>query len=153
METNKCDFCKEIKPVQRQYARVKNKHFDDNKQGRYSNFFYYCNDCGIEVSDGYHTFDELYDHRIMLWIKLCEAISEHKYVWASVKHSDGSTFGDWFVLGVNDKKGEQITYHIPARYWNDVCEFANILKKAPDFDGHSSRDVIDRLRGMDLKTL
>lgn len=25
----------------------------------------------MEVSDGYHTFDELYDHRITLYIALC----------------------------------------------------------------------------------
>lgn len=50
-EKNKCDFCGEIKPVFRLYARIKNKHFDDNKQGKYSKFFSYCNDCGIEPPD------------------------------------------------------------------------------------------------------
>lgn len=32
-EINKCNFCKETKPVLRKYVSVKNKHFDDNKQG------------------------------------------------------------------------------------------------------------------------
>ena len=49
-----CDFCKESKPVKRYYVRVKNKHFDDNKQGRYSNYFSYCKDCGID----YHAISE-----------------------------------------------------------------------------------------------
>ena len=97
------------------------------------------------TSDGYHTFKELYEHRIVLWIKLCDRLAGQKYIWASVKHSDGTTFGDWFVLGMNDEKGKQITYHLPARYWNEVCEFANILEKAPDFDGHTSADVLKRI--------
>ena len=27
-------------------------------------------------SDGYHTVDELYDHRVMLWITLCRVIGQ-----------------------------------------------------------------------------
>ena len=27
---------------------------------------------GVEASDGYHTFEELYDHRITLFIALCK---------------------------------------------------------------------------------
>lgn len=49
------------------------------------------------------------------------------------------------VVGMNDEKGKQITYHLPAKYWNEVCEFANILEKAPEFDGHTSDDVYERL--------
>ncbi|MFZ2152166.1 MAG: sigma factor-like helix-turn-helix DNA-binding protein, partial [Minisyncoccia bacterium] len=47
-EQNICAFCKESKIVQRFYVEVRAKHFDDNKGGRYSNFFYYCSDCGIK---------------------------------------------------------------------------------------------------------
>jgi len=32
---------------------------------------------------------------------------------------------------MNDEKGKQITYHLSAKYRNEVCEFANILEKAP----------------------
>lgn len=103
----------------------------------------------VEISDGYHTFTELYEHRIGLWIALCNAIQReaaYGYVWASVKHSDGSTFADWFVLGMGKEKGKQITYHVPARYWHEVCEFAEILEQAPEFDGHTSQDVLERIR-------
>ena len=96
--------------------------------------------------DGYHTFDELYEHRVILWIKLCEKLSGLKYTWASTKHSDGSTFGDWFILGMNDEKGKQITYHLPAKYWDEIREFANILEKAPEFDKHTSDDVLERIK-------
>lgn len=160
-EANKCAFCGETKEVSRFYLRLKNKHFDDNKQGQYSTFIYYCNDCGIDteaMSDGYHTFAELYEHRIRLFIELCrleqmylrqvlETSEEVKAdVWCSVQHADGSTFGDWFILGIGKEKGKQISYHLPARFWNEVTEFAEVLGKAPEWDGHTSDDVLERLR-------
>lgn len=47
-ELNRCVFCGELKEVSRFYIHVKNKHFDDNKRGKYSTYIYYCNDCGVE---------------------------------------------------------------------------------------------------------
>ena len=102
--------------------------------------------------DGYHTFDELYDHRITLFIALCKQIVERSMysgdynVWCSVLHSDGSKFDDWFILGIGKEKGKQITYHLPAKYWNEVCEFAVSLERAPEFDGHTPDDVLERLK-------
>jgi len=96
--------------------------------------------------DGYHTFDELYEHRIRLFIALCKAY--HPPVWCSVLHSDGSKYEDWFILGMGREKGKQITYHLPARFWNEVCEFAEVLEKAPEFDGHTSQDVLERLKNL-----
>jgi hypothetical protein len=150
-EQNRCNFCGELKQVDRQYFKVKNAHFDDNKKGRYSDFIYYCSDCGIEVSDGYHTFDELYEHIITLFIELCRQVrfwnkSNPKAVWCSTKHSDGSTFGDWFVLGISKEKGKQITYYLPARFWSEVTDFAEILEQAPEWDGHTPADVLERLK-------
>ena len=60
-----------------------------------------------DISDGYHTFGELYEHRFALWIKLCDRLSGQKYVWCSTKHFDGSSFGGWFILGMGDEKGKQ----------------------------------------------
>ncbi len=113
--------------------------------------------------DGYHTFDELYEHRIVLYIALCKRIHNlesfisdgRKFgmisypvtsIWCSTKHSDGSSFGDWFILGIRKEKGYQITYHLPARFWNEVCGFAEVLEKAPEWDGHTSDDVLERLK-------
>lgn len=57
-EVNKCEFCGEIKSVSRYYIRIKNKHFDDNKKGKYSTYISYCNDCGIEpmLSSKHHSY-------------------------------------------------------------------------------------------------
>jgi len=99
------------------------------------------------ISDGYHTFNELYDHRITIFIALCkfaEIQGVRKKVWRSEKHSDGSSFDGWFLLGIGEKAGEQITYHLPKSRWNE-CDFAETLEIAPEFDGHTSADVLERL--------
>jgi hypothetical protein len=100
--------------------------------------------------DGYHTFDELYDHRITLYIALCAAqrLFTDKEIWRSKRHSDGELCfgtGSQFVLGIGSKAGEQITYHIPIERW-DEATFALTYEKAPEWDGHSSEDVLTRLK-------
>ena len=110
--------------------------------------------------DGYHTFDELYDHRITLFIALCRHMHEllgmenpGKFkVWRSKRHSDGELCfgtGTQYVLGIGTEKGKQITYHIPIERWDDT-NFVGLndgdLEKAPEFDGHTSDDVLNRLK-------
>lgn len=103
-----------------------------------------------DISDGYHTFGELYEHRITLWIALCRLIAHSPAyqasfpVWRSQLHSDGSKFEGWFMLGLNQERGEQITYHLPMDKW-ELTWFADTLEKAPCFDGHSAADVLDRI--------
>ncbi len=102
-----------------------------------------------EVSDGYHTFNELYEHRNMLFIKLCRALNRAFYVWKSKTHSDGTTIPGWFILGLNKEPGEQITYHLPLYLW-DEAGFAEPLLQAPPFDGHTSENVLDRLANLNF---
>jgi len=123
----------------------------------------------LVVSDGYHTFDELYDHRITLYIALAKFANDDDFrkmeqvkflrgfawrkedwtraVWRSKVHSDGSTFDGWFVLGLGREAGKQITYHLPDARW-DECAFAETLDKSPDFDGHTSADVLARIKAL-----
>lgn len=102
-------------------------------------------------SDGYHTFDELYEHRIILFIALCrtysEDVTEYKHipVWRSKLHSDGTMFNGWFVMGMYKETGKQITYHLPIEKWEET-KFAETLENAPEWDGHTPEDVIFRLR-------
>lgn len=103
-----------------------------------------------QISDGYHTFKQLYDHRIELWIQLCKELQENKilyHTWRTKKHSDGEEIEGWFLLGMNIAKGKQITYHLPMDRWND-CDFANEVHMAPEFDGHTADDVLDRLKNL-----
>lgn len=101
-----------------------------------------------KISDGYHTFDELYDHRITLFIALCRLLSKTSKpytVWRSKYHSDLSTFEGWFILGIGMNQGDQITYHIPSDRWEET-DFADTCDKAPVWDGHSPADVLERLK-------
>ncbi len=100
------------------------------------------------ISDGYHTFDELYDHRIELFLALCRSIRSEgigPLTWRSKSHSDGSMFEGWFVAGIDTMPGRQITYHLPIGRWGD-CEFMQTLDTAPEWDGHTPMDSLHRLR-------
>lgn len=107
-------------------------------------------DTGVDtnlISDGYHTFGELYEHRIRLFITLCHLQKEH--AWKSRCHDDGVEWPGWIILGLFTEKGRQITYHLAASYWEELAEITT-LEKAPDYDGHSSADVLNRLQGLHL---
>lgn len=112
--------------------------------------------------DGYHTFDDLYDHRITLFIALCRVLlrdGETAYnfnenrniyfrngnVWRSKLHKDDSSFEGWFIMGIRTDPGHQITYHLPISRWTET-DFAYTLEKAPAWDGHTSDDVLARLK-------
>ena len=115
------------------------------------------------VSDGYHTFGELYDHRITLWVTMCrlvaDAISRDQQAiygreiehesrpWRSKAHhpKDQPMYESWFVLGVGKEIGLQITYHLPLSRW-DECNFAETLEHAPKWDGHTPQDTLERLK-------
>lgn len=113
----------------------------------------------MEVFDGYHTMDELYEHRITLFIALCRAVhprgvyggpDEKYWCWRSKKHHDGELCfgtGTQFVLGIGTEAGKMITYHIPIEHW-DETGFAETIEVAPEWDGHTSDDVLERLKNL-----
>lgn len=97
-----------------------------------------------QISDGYHTFDELYEHRCSLFLALMA--SNPAISWASTLHDDGSSFDGWFIAGMNLPTGA-VTYHLPAGMWSLACETkATILERAPKWDGHTAADVVKRLQ-------
>lgn len=90
-----------------------------------------------EVSDGDHTFNELYMHRTTLFnIILCQ---NKDNAWKSKLHYDGTMFDDYFIAGVTTPEGEY-TYHQHMDYWDkfDVEE----RERAPEWDGHKSEDIV-----------
>lgn len=95
------------------------------------------------ISDGYHTFNELYEHRHILMLTLMSCLPSQS--WFSRKHNDGSGFEGWFIAGVNLPTGT-ITYHLPERLYGDAKgTWANELPNAPAWDGHTADDVLKRL--------
>jgi hypothetical protein len=94
-----------------------------------------------QVSDGYHTFEELYTHRLYLYVAL---MMSHKDIsWKSEKHSDGTVYPGWFVAGMRLPNGD-ITYHIPMTMWDSLTGIEELII-APEWDGHTSNDVLDRI--------
>ena len=96
------------------------------------------------TSDGYHTFDELYEHRHWLFLSLMKAVPER--AWASRLHSDGSSFDGWFIAGIELSDGKQISYHLPDRLWSDIEHLGVQTTSPPHWDGHLGDNVITRLR-------
>ncbi len=101
-----------------------------------------------KISDGYHTFGELYEHRVSIYMALCKLLDDvgGADVWMSKKHGNGSEYEGWFLLGIGTVHGKQISYHLPIKYWDDCGVFALELPNAPAFDGHTSNDVLERLK-------
>ena len=92
-----------------------------------------------ELSDGYHTFNELYYHRAMLFAVILKAYPDKG--WKSKKHHDGTMFDGMFIVGIDTPKG-QYSYHYDLNLWSlfNVKE----LEYAHEWDGHKPSDI-DRL--------
>ena len=103
------------------------------------------------ISDGYHTFGELYAHRIELWIAFLKSLAPtanpDEIVWRSKANDKGEVWEGWFLLGRSYTPGKQISYHLPIDRWEE-CDFAEELEQAPPFDGHTSNDVLERLKNI-----
>lgn len=93
-----------------------------------------------EISDGYHTFNQLYHQRAVLFATIVNQNKSRS--WKSYKHSDGQycfdSNGEWFIVGVDTPKGNY-TYHYSKEYWNmfDCKE----LERGKEWDGHTEEDV------------
>ena len=92
--------------------------------------------------DGYHTMDELYEHRHRLFILVLALRRE--IAWASRVHADGSSYDGWFIAGLDLPAG-QVSYHLPDRLWPDVVSLGIARDVPPPWDGHTATDVLDRL--------
>jgi hypothetical protein len=96
-----------------------------------------------EVSDGYHTFDELYSHRNTLFIALMSLRPSKS--WVSIVGDDGKGEPGWFYAGMELPEGP-VSYHLPDNLWGiALCTGCKTLDKAPPWDGHTAEDVLGRL--------
>ena len=94
-----------------------------------------------EVSDGYHTFNELYEHRALLFAALFNT-GDHPCA-KSQYDSLGRKMKDWFLVYVELPTG-QISYHLEMKHWDLFV--GNEVESIKDYDGHNSSDVVDRLK-------
>lgn len=105
------------------------------------------------TSDGYHTFKELYEYRLLynagmfntLYMSLGMYGIPNVKVYKSKRHSSGELCydGEWFIVGALLPTG-QISNHYEMKDWD--------LFKIPEqeigdvWDGHTPGDVAKRLR-------
>lgn len=102
------------------------------------------------LSDGYHTFNELYEFRKMYNVALFNEWHEQgKYeVHKSLKHNDGNDCfgGGWFIVVAITPLG-QISNHYEIKDW-DLFKCESLEKAKYEFDGHTSKDVLFRLKNL-----
>lgn len=96
-----------------------------------------------DVSDGYHTFNELYEHRTVLFACLCKQFRPD-LVWKSDFHSDGTMYDGMFIVGINTECGT-VTYHMENKY-KDLFKSIQTLDKAPEWDGSTPEDGLEFLK-------
>ena len=115
-----------------------------------------------DLSDGYHTYKELYEFRKVYnaalfneWAENLETSSDFgqalfnvpKYnVHKSWRHSDGELCfgGGWFIVSAMLPTG-LISNHCKAEDW-DLFRVPEVEKALYEFDGHTSQDVLNRLK-------
>jgi hypothetical protein len=100
-----------------------------------------------KISDGYHTFEELYFHRMVLFSIICKQNKDK--AWKSKLHIDGTMYLDYFIVGIDTPEG-QYTYHYHFKhdeYFKDIKEIPN----APEWDGHKPNDITRLLSIQEVK--
>lgn len=100
-----------------------------------------------EFSDGYHTFNELYHHRAVLFSVICNMFPDK--AWKSKLHDTGDMFDGMFIVGIETEQG-QATYHYDIDPYWDMFKVKE-LEKAPKWDGHSPSVAIDRIGNLSTK--
>ena len=98
-----------------------------------------------DVSDGFHTFNSLYEQRMILFAALVKAYRDK--AWKSYRHEDGEYCfgGGWFVVGIDTPEGSY-TYHYKNKYW-DMFDCVD-LPRAKHWDGHTEADAETRLMSL-----
>ena len=111
-----------------------------------------------DTSDGYHTFDELYEHRTALLMALCNLRAcildgrgyldaTGRYVFKSRRHHDGGMYDGMFIVGINcarvGEADEWATWHCEDEWWDRFV--VPELDRAPKWDGHTPKDALERI--------
>lgn len=98
-----------------------------------------------EISDGYHTFTELYEHRYALFLALIAQLKNNDAANGTLVYKVLDHFEGWDLIVYNNLLAGQISYHLPSRlrpYYEWIKE---VDEGKHEFDGHTSDDVVKRL--------
>lgn len=94
-----------------------------------------------DFSDGFHTFNQLYHQRAVLFATIVNNFKRH--AWKSLKHEDGKycfdSDGKWFIVGVDTPEGSYTYHYETDKYWDMFDCVA--LECGKHWDGHTEDDV------------
>lgn len=102
-----------------------------------------------DISDGNHTFRELYKQRLVLFCTICNLFPDIS--WKAKKHFDNDNdpmFNGCFIAGINTPEGVAC-YHIKLEYW-DLFTIPEI-EKSPEYTLYSSDEVLERILSLSKK--
>lgn len=145
--TKTCTTIQENFPMHRAND-MKGKSMTDTERERINAI---CEVAGIseidDLSDGFHTFRQLYYQRMMLFAVIVK--QNHDRAWKSLRHEDGNLCfgGGWFIVGIDTPEGSY-TYHYENKYF-DLFD-CKILDYGKHWDGHTEKDVTRLLSLQDV---
>jgi hypothetical protein len=93
-----------------------------------------------DISDGSHTFNELYDHRHILFCHL--ALKYRSLAFKTRLNHEKTAWDGWFIAGIDLPNG-QVSYHLPNKYW-EMLPIKEVWYNE-NYDNHTSLDVLSRL--------
>lgn len=98
------------------------------------------------ISDGYHTFKELYHHRAILFATILNNPAFKPIAWKARQHEDGTMYDGMFIVGINTPAG-QASYHYDLDPYWDMFQVQE-LEHAPHFDGYTPAESIERIKSL-----
>lgn len=98
-----------------------------------------------DISDGFHTMAELYEHQRALTAVLATIAAVDNESWRAKAHhpEDSPIFDGYFIVGIM-LPGGPISYHYELKHWDDFAAVP-IVAHGPKWDGHTPGDVVERL--------
>ena len=105
-----------------------------------------------DISDGYHTFGDLYHHRALLFASVLCIPEINKCAWKSKKHFDNDKdpmYDGMFIVGFTaelDGKKYEASYHYDIDpYWDKYFGHVKEIDHAPEFSGYTPEDSINTI--------
>lgn len=92
-----------------------------------------------DLSDGYHTFNQLYHQRAILFATIVK--QNKNRAWKSLRHEDGEFCfgGGRFIVGIDTPAGSYTYHYKTDKYWNLFD--CTVLDRSKPWDGHTEDDV------------
>ena len=96
------------------------------------------------ITDGYHSFDDLYEHRNLLFLNLIVHMDYREE--ATAYYTEDPNMPGWILVVLETEKLGQISYHMQDGYDQFLKHIPKIPWNELNWDSRSSLEVSLRLR-------